>query len=43
VVYLYTVPRQAGLWYAVLATQPSKLGEMDPVFTQMVNSIQFPD
>ncbi len=43
VVFLYTVPRQAGLWYAVLATQPSKLGEMEPVFTQMVNSIQFPD
>ena len=43
VVYLYTVPRQAGLWYAVLAAQPSKLSDMDPVFTQMVNSVQFPD
>lgn len=43
VVYLYTVQRQAGLWYLVLATQPSKLAEMNPVFNQITNTIQFPD
>ena len=43
VVYLYTVPRQAGLWYLVLATQPSNLSAFDPVVKQIVESIQFPD
>lgn len=43
VVYLYTVPRQAGLWYLVLATQPSKLSDFDPLAKQMVDTIQFPD
>jgi Zn-dependent protease with chaperone function len=43
VVYLYTVPRQAGLWYIALATQPSKLGDFNPLAEQMVGSLQFPD
>jgi beta-barrel assembly-enhancing protease len=43
VVYLYTVTREAGLWYLVLATQPSKLVELDPVFNQIVATVQFPD
>ena len=43
VVYLYTVPRQAGLWYMVHATQPSKQGELEPVFKQMIDTLQFPD
>jgi Zn-dependent protease with chaperone function len=43
VVYLYTVPRQAGLWYLVLATQPSTLSQFDSVVQQMVGSMQFPD
>jgi hypothetical protein len=43
VVYLYTVPRQAGLWYLVLATQPSKLADFDPLVKQMVGTVQFPD
>ena len=43
VVYLYTVPRPSGLWYIVLATQPSKLNAFDPVAAQMVQTIQFAD
>lgn len=43
VVYLYTVPRQAGLWYLVLATQPSQLNTFDPIAKQMADSVQFPD
>jgi hypothetical protein len=43
VVYLYTVAREAGLWYLVLATQPSKLGELDPVFKQIAASVQYPN
>ena len=37
VIYLYTVAREAGLWYLVLAAAPSQLGEFDPVFRQMGN------
>ena len=43
VVYLYTIPREAGLWYMVLAAAPSQLGEFDPVFRQMEQSVSFPD
>jgi Zn-dependent protease with chaperone function len=43
VIYLYTVPRQAGLWYLVQATQPSQLSQFDPLAKQMVDTIQFPD
>ena len=43
VVYLYTVARQSGRWYTALAGQTSKMSELDPTFTQMINSVQFPD
>jgi Zn-dependent protease with chaperone function len=43
VVYLYTVARDAGLWYVVLATQPSRLSEFDPLFKQMIATVQFPN
>jgi len=43
VVYLYTVSRDAGLWYLVLAAPPSKLADLDPVFKQMTATIQFPN
>jgi hypothetical protein len=42
-VYLYTVTRNAGLWYLVLATQASKLSELDATFRQMAGTVQFPD
>jgi hypothetical protein len=42
VVYLHTVAREAGLWYLVLAAPPSRLGELDPVFRQIVATVQFP-
>jgi hypothetical protein len=42
-VYLYTVARDGGLWYLVLATQPSRLNEFNPVFERMVQTVQFPD
>jgi hypothetical protein len=43
VVYLYTVARDAGLWYAVLGAPTARLGEFDPVFKQMVATVQFPN
>ena len=43
VVYLYTVPRDAGLWYAAAAAQNSKVNELDPVFKQMIDTLQFAD
>jgi predicted Zn-dependent protease len=43
VIYLYTVPSQAGLWYLVLATPPSQLGAFDPIAKQMVGTVQFVD
>jgi beta-barrel assembly-enhancing protease len=42
VVYLYTVARQSGLWYLAMAVQPSRLEEMDPIFQQMIRTVQFP-
>jgi hypothetical protein len=42
-VYLYTVERDAGLWYLVMAAPPSRLGEVDPIFRQMLQTVQFPD
>lgn len=41
VVYLYTVARAEGLWYLAVAAQPSKLGELEPVFNQMAATVQF--
>jgi Zn-dependent protease with chaperone function len=43
VVYLYTVARDAGLWYLVLAAPASRTGESDPIFKQMVATVQFPN
>jgi hypothetical protein len=43
VVYLYTVVRDAGLWYAALAAPPSRLDEIDPIFKQMIRTVQFPN
>jgi hypothetical protein len=43
VVYLYTVARDAGLWYVVLAAPPTKLNEADPLFKQMIGTVQFPN
>ena len=42
VVYLYTVAREAGLWYAALASPASTVSQMDPVFKQMAGSVEFP-
>jgi Zn-dependent protease with chaperone function len=43
VVYLYTVARESGLGYTVLAGQASKMTELEPTFKQMIESVQFPD
>ena len=43
VVYLYTVARDAGLWYVAAAAQTSKVNELDPVFKQMIDTLQFVD
>jgi len=43
VIYLYTVVQEAGLWYLVLAAQPSRLNEFDPIFRQMIATVQFPN
>jgi Zn-dependent protease with chaperone function len=43
IIYLYTVPREAGLWYLVVAAGPSQLAEFDPLFHQMEQSVLFPD
>jgi hypothetical protein len=43
VVYLYTVQRDAGLWYAAAAAQSSKLNDFDPIFKQMIDTLQFAD
>jgi beta-barrel assembly-enhancing protease len=43
VVLLYTVARDAGLWYLVLASPSSRAGEFDPIFKQIVGTVQFPD
>lgn len=40
-IYLYTVAREAGLWHLVLAAPPSRLNDLDPVFRQMVGTVQF--
>ena len=42
-IFLYTVARDAGLWYVVFAAPPSRVNEYEPVFRQMVQTVQFPD
>jgi hypothetical protein len=41
-IYLYTVAQEAGLWYVVLAAPTSRTGESDPIFKQMIATVQFP-
>ena len=41
--FLYTVARESGLWYAVFAAPTPRVNEADPIFRQMVQTIQFPD
>jgi predicted Zn-dependent protease len=43
VIYLYTIARDAGLWYLMLAAVPSQLNEFETVFGQMEQSVGFPD
>ena len=43
VIYLYTVARDAGLWYVAMAAAPAQLGEFESVFGQMEQSVAFPD
>ena len=43
VVYLYSIVRAEGLWYMAQAEQPSKQGELEPVFKQMIDTLQFPN
>jgi len=40
---LYTVARDAGLWYVVLAAPSSLTAEADPLFKQMIASVEFPN
>jgi beta-barrel assembly-enhancing protease len=42
-IYLYTVVRNDLLWYLVLATPPSRQGELEPVFRQIADSVVFPE
>ncbi len=43
VVYIYSVARAEGLWYIAQAVQPSHLSELEPVFKQMIDTMQFPN
>lgn len=43
VVYLYSVARDEGLWYMAQAEQPSRQSELEPVFKQMIQTLQFPN
>jgi len=43
VVFLYTVARDAGLWYVVLAAAPSQMDDVGGLFRQMTQSVAFPD
>jgi hypothetical protein len=42
VVQLYTVAREAGLWHLVLAVPNSRTADFDPLFRQVVSTVQFP-
>lgn len=41
--YLYTVSRDAGLWYVVLAAPTAKLTEYEAIFRQMTPTVTFPN
>ena len=42
-VWLYTVQTDAGLWHLVLATPTARAAEVEPVFHDIVQSVQFPN
>ena len=42
-IFLYTVAREAGLWYVVFAAPASRVNEYEPLFRTMAQTIQFPD
>ena len=42
VVQLYTVAREAGLWHLVLAVPNSRMADFEPLFRQVVSTVQFP-
>jgi len=39
--WIYTVARESGLWYIVLATPPSRQTDYEPVLKQMLRTLQF--
>jgi len=41
-VFLYTVSQEAGLWNLALAAPTSMLAQAEPLFRQMVQTVQFP-
>jgi Zn-dependent protease with chaperone function len=43
VIDLYTVARESGLWFVVLAAPSSQAGDFEPIFKQMISTVQFPD
>ncbi len=42
-IQIYTVSREAGLWYVVLAAPSSRAGEFEPILRQMADSLEFPN
>jgi Zn-dependent protease with chaperone function len=43
IISLYTVARDAGLWFLVLAAPASRASEVEPMFKQIVETVQFPN
>jgi hypothetical protein len=41
-IVIYTVVRQAGLWYMVFAVPPSRAGDVAPMFKVMTETVMFP-
>jgi beta-barrel assembly-enhancing protease len=41
--FLYTIARESGLWYAVLAAPSARIGEFEPILRQMAGTLQFPN
>lgn len=41
VVFLYTVAREAGLWFVALASPSAGAGQLEPVFQQIVKTVEF--
>ena len=40
-IYLYTVARESGLWYLVLAAPTSRIASLDAPFREIAQSVQF--